>query len=285
MPTVLSPEEIADRRNPRKARNAKDSYSSDQSLLGDNTPRRTREQSAARPLSQLPGLYKLPAISKNTYPEQSARSSKYPKDRSGGWRDWDDWDKNDLDPYPDSSIGVELEPVRDLVPVPSYPIVSLSTDSVPDLAAFRPMLVAGTARRRINTQMLIERARSPWSISRTILAVLMMLVALFATIGGMGEPSQALMESAFNPFAGAVSAPTTAGRVVAETQMTCSKCYDNNAQFQAWGNADCSAAVASEVLTAWQVQGATIGKLIDTMGPDISLNGGLLRTTGFQRGV
>jgi hypothetical protein len=163
--------------------------------------------------------------------------------------------------------------------------MALSTDSVPDLAAFRPMLVAPAPRRRINTQMLIERARSPWSISRTILALVMMLVALFATIGGMGEPSQSLMETAFAANAGTASALTPAGRVQAETQMTCSKCYDNKAQFEAWGNADCSAAAASEVLTAWEVPGATIGKLIDTMGPDISLNGGLLRTTGFQRGV
>jgi hypothetical protein len=163
--------------------------------------------------------------------------------------------------------------------------VAVSTESVPDLAAFRPALAAQSRRRRVNTQMLIERARSPWSITRTILAVLMMLVALFATIGGMGEPSQALMETAFAAKAGSVSAPSVAGRVQPETQLLCPRCYDNNAQFQAWGNAACSAAAASEVLTAWGVHGATIGKLIDTMQPDISLYGGLLRTSGFQRGV
>jgi hypothetical protein len=179
-----------------------------------------------------------------------------------------------------------MEPVRDLVPVPAYPMVAVSPDSVPDLAAYRLSVAAPRPRLRINTQRLIERARSPWSITRTTVALLTMVVALFATIGGMGEPSQALMASIFaNVKAGAVSGYTPADRVVAETQMTCPKCYDNNAQFQAWDNAACSAAAASEVLTAWTVQGATIGKLIDTMGPDISLNGGLLRTTGFQRGV
>jgi len=133
--------------------------------------------------------------------------------------------------------------------------------------------------------MLVERARSPWSIARMILAVLVMVVALFATIGGMGEPSQKLMQTAFASSAGSVSAPSVAGRVQPETQLLREDLYDNAAQFEAWGNADCSAAAASEVLTAWGVPGATIGKLIDTMQPDISLDGGLLRITGYQRGV
>jgi hypothetical protein len=112
-----------------------------------------------------------------------------------------------------------------------------------------------------------------------------MIVALFATIAGMGEPSQKLMETAFAAGAGSVSAPTVAERVQPETQMQCPKCYDNYAQFSAWDNAACSAASASEVLKAWGVGSATIGKMIDAMGPDISLNGGLLTINGYQRGA
>jgi hypothetical protein len=281
IPTILSPEELAARRNPR---GSKDSFPPSQRLLGDKIPRRTREQSAARPLSQVPGTLKLPSIPKTTQMGPKTPSSRYPEDHPGGWRDWDDWDEHQLSPYPDSNISVELQPGSDLIPLPSYPSVALITESVPDLAAFRQSVAARAPRQRINTQMLIERARSPWSITRTILAVLMMLVALFATIGGMGEPSQDLMATAFAAQAG--SEPTSiAGRVQPETQLLCPKCYNNNAQFQAWGNADCSAAAASEVLTAWGAHGASIGKVIDTMGPDISLDGGLLRTTGFQRGV
>jgi hypothetical protein len=292
MPTILSPEELAAGRTPRSPR---DSYPPSQRLLGDNIPRRTREQSAARPLSQVPGTLKLPSIPKTTQTDPKTRkttqtdpktrSSRYPQDHPGSWRDWDDWDEREFDHYPASNIRVELQPGSELIPLPSYPNVAVSTDSVPDLAAFRPALAAQPPRRRVNTQMLIERARSPWSITRTILAVLMMLVALFATIGGMGEPSQSLMETAFAAKAGSVSAPSVAGRVQPETQLLCPTCYDNGAQFQAWGNAACSAAAASEVLTAWGVRGASIGKLIDTMTPDISLDGGLLRTSGFQRGV
>jgi hypothetical protein len=282
IPTILSPEELAARQTPR---NSKDSYPPSQRLLGDKIPRRTREQSAARPLSHVPGTLKLPSIPKTTRTDSKIPGSRYPEDHSGGWHDWDDWDEHELDHYPGSNISVDLEPGGDLIPLPSYPSVALSTESVPNLAAFHSALAARAPRQRINTQMLIERARSPWSITRTILAVLMMLVALFATIGGMGEPSQDLMQTAFAARAGSESALTAAGRVQPETQLLCPKCYDNNAQFQAWGNADCSAAAASEVLTAWGAHGASIGKVIDTMGPDISLDGGLLRTTGFQRGV
>jgi len=214
---------------------------------------RTREQSAARPLSHLPGTFKLPTIPRAVYPESSYADEVDRNQRSADELEWDgDWDGG---------------------------------DSIPDLAAFRPLIQGVKPRRRVNTQMLIERARSPWSIARTILAALVMVVALFATINGMGEPPQNLMQTAFASSAGSLSAPSVAGRVQPETQLLRPDLYDNYAQFQAWGDADCSAATASEVLTAWGIHGATIGKLIDAMQPDISLNGGLLHITGYQRGV
>jgi hypothetical protein len=257
-------------------------------------PRR-REQNAARPLSQVPGTLKLPAIPEDRY---AASRSAAPVDDAAlagdPQEEWDDdydeeWNAADAGDewgqYARQSGGRELIPVDELVPETRYPISPLSPDSVPDLAAFRPSLPQVKPRVRVNTQMLIERARSPWSIARAILAVVAMIVALFATIAAMGEPSQKLMETAFAASSGSGSSFTVAGRVQPETQLLCPKCYDNNAQFVAWGDADCSAATASEVLLAWGVRGASIGKMIDDMVPDISLNGGLLTINGYQRGA
>jgi hypothetical protein len=257
-------------------------------------PVRRREQNAARPLSQMPGTLKLPAIPEEVY--ATSRSASPPDDAAVvgnpyGEEGWDDetWDGaaavDDWEQYARQNVGRELVPLDGMAPETRYPIVSLSPDSVPDLAAFRLPLTSVKPRRRVNTQMLIERARSPWSITRTILAVVAMIVALFATIGGMGEPSQKLMQTAFAASAGSGSAFSITGRVQPETQLLCPSCYDNSAQFQDWGDAACSAASASEVLTAWGVRGASIGKMIDAMGPDISLNGGLLTINGYQRGV
>ena len=258
-------------------------------------PVRRREKSAARPLSQMPGTLKLPAIPEEVYAASRSPSSLDDAAVTGDPYGGDEWDDNewngaeavdDWEQYARQSGGRELIPVDELAPEMRYPIVPLSTDSVPDLAAFRPPLpAAAMSRRRVNTQMLIERARSPWSIARGILAVVAMIAALFATIGGMGEPSQKLMQTAFAASAGSGSAFTVANRVQPETQLLCPKCYDNSAQFYAWGDADCSAASASEVLTAWGVRGASIGKMIDVMQPDISLNGGLLTINGYQRGA
>ncbi len=287
MPTILSSEEIATRRNPRSTNPPND------------IPVRTREQSAARPLAQLPGTLKLPSIPKpvrttttsnGPAPASSVKPQVAPqrsKPQPASWTDWDDDDKGaaDWDQYDTSSGGAELVPLPGMPTERGYPLVILSPDSVPDLAAFHPMLQTGKPRRRVNTRMLVERARSPWSIVRICLAVLVMVVALFATIGVMGEPSQNLMQTAFASGAGILSAPSVVGRVQPETQLLDEKEYDNQAQFEAWGDADCSAATASEVLTAWGVKGATIGKLVDTMQPDISLDGGLLSITGYQHGV
>ncbi|MGO8946638.1 MAG: hypothetical protein ACLQUY_03020, partial [Ktedonobacterales bacterium] len=288
VPSILSPEEVAARRNQGRT-----------NLPGPIPGRiqgRTREQSAARPLAQLPGTLKLPAIPREAHPDSNTKNMassinrmnpSYPEPESRYWRDWDDdGDPEDgWDQYAKNTRGGELLPVPGINSEPGYPVVTLSPDSVPDLAVFQTLLRAGKPRRRVNTQMLVERARSPWSIARLILAVLVMVAALFATVNVMGEPSQQLMQAAFVSSAGSLSAPSVAERVQPETQLLDEQLYDNPAQFEAWGDADCSAATASEVLTAWGVPGATIGKLIDTMQPDISLDGGLLTITGYQRGV
>ncbi|HKW21674.1 MAG TPA: hypothetical protein VJO13_09885, partial [Ktedonobacterales bacterium] len=45
----------------------------------------------------------------------------------------------------------------------------------------------------------------------------------------------------------------------------------------------CSAAVLAETLTAWGVKDATIGRMIDELGSNISPYGGLLSYSGFQK--
>lgn len=301
MPTVLSPQDIAQRRT------AGPSKPSKLSLHSESLPARPREKSAARPLAQLPGTLKLPSIPQAARPRAHSHAPQssnpalartredrldppYGRPESTSWADWDEeegsqTEEHDWDHYAANSGGAELVPVPGMSLPAGYPIVSVAPDSIPDLAAFHQVLPGSGPRRRVDTRMLIERARSPWSVARVILSVLVMLVALFATIGGMGEPSQNLMQTAFASSAGSVSAPSVVGRVQPETQLLRPDLYDNRAQFEAWGDADCSAATASEVLTAWGVQRANIGKLIDTMQPDISLDGGLLTINGYQRGV
>ncbi len=325
MPTILSPEEATARRNLKsqgttgpiqqpgdsgKRRTLMDGTSGRRAAVGQSaSPRKTpppvqdmplsssngygadsgvpvrrREQNAARPLTQLPGTLKLPSIAREVSPRKRGVSGAGRAFDAGVEDEWDaEWDSDDdWERYADAPGGRELVPLEEPA---AYPLVTLAPDSIPDLAAFRPSLPGAKPRRRVNTQMLMERARSPWSITRAILAVLAMIAALFATIAGMGEPSQQLMQTAFAASSGSLSAPSVAQRVQPETQLLRPDLYDNKAQFKAWGNADCSAAAASEVLTAWGVHGATIGKLVDLMEPDISLNGGLLRITGYQRGV
>lgn len=158
----------------------------------------------------------------------------------------------------------------------------LPTDSVPELAAFR--VPARPRRPRVNTQAIVERARSPWSVARLLLALCAMSLAIWTALLGAGEPSQPLM-AGFVPQSGAHEARSVAALVQPETQGTQPAQYDNYQQFTDWWDAACSAAVSSEVLTAWGVPNATIGKLIDVMQPDISLNGGLLSPHGFERGA
>ncbi|HEX8033234.1 MAG TPA: C39 family peptidase, partial [Ktedonobacterales bacterium] len=104
------------------------------------------------------------------------------------------------------------------------------------------------------------------------------------SLSAAGEPSQPLM-AVFQTRSGSYDARAITTLVQPETQGTRPDLYDSKAQFDDWWNAACSAAALSEILTAWGVPHATIGKLIDVMQPDISLNGGLLTSHGFQRGA
>jgi predicted double-glycine peptidase len=73
------------------------------------------------------------------------------------------------------------------------------------------------------------------------------------------------------------------GRIQPLTQLKRADQYDNHAQFSAWGGSACSAAVLAEILTAYGVQHATIGRTIDELGSDISVQWGLESYSGFAK--
>ena len=176
---------------------------------------------------------------------------------------------------------MELEVVEE---EPKYaPSAVYAPDLAPDLATYHQQAIA--RRPRLDTRALVRRARSPWSLARTLLAVLALSAALWTGVAHAGEPSQPLMAASWQTAAGAHVAAAITRLVQPETQGTRPDLYDSYAQFNDWWDAACSAAVMSEVLTAWEVPHVTIGKMIDVMQPDISLNGGLLTTHGFTRGA
>lgn len=184
-----------------------------------------------------------------------------------------------------------LEPVRAPVtayvaapaPLPARVPVSmlaptfgrLSSDSLPALAAYRPL----QNRVRLNTQRLVETARNPWTIARLVLALTALLLGVFHATGQMGEHAQPLMLA--QAQAGLAPGSAITALVRPETQLLRPDLYDNIGQFNEWGGAACSAAALSEVLTAYGVPHATIGNEIDELGSYISPNGGLLSRHGF----
>ncbi|HUY79089.1 MAG TPA: hypothetical protein VMV29_20125 [Ktedonobacterales bacterium] len=157
----------------------------------------------------------------------------------------------------------------------------LSTESVPDLPAFKSALAP--RRPRIDTQRIIQSARSPWSVTRIVLTIIAICVALVFGFSHMGEPSQPLMATGFRSQVGSQANPPLTSLVKPETQGKRPDLYDSYDQFNNWWDAACSAAVLSEILTAYGVPHATIGRMIDELGPDISLYGGLVNEQGFER--
>jgi hypothetical protein len=155
------------------------------------------------------------------------------------------------------------------------------------LPAVVPYEARHLRRPRLDTRALAlsaaRTARSPWSIGRALLAAFAISAAIWTSLAAAGEPSQPLMS--FQPGSGTHSALPVASLVRPETQGKRPDLYDSTAQFNDWWDAACSAAVLSEVLTAWGKQGATIGHMIDVMQPDISLDGGLISPHGFERGA
>jgi hypothetical protein len=151
----------------------------------------------------------------------------------------------------------------------------LPQDSAPDLIAYRPP----QPRVRQATERIMQTARNPWNVARVILALAAVAIGLLRAPSLMGEASNPLQA----PQARVVllaGAPIIS-QVKPETQLKRPDLYDNYAQFVEWGDAACSAAALSEILTAYGVRGATIGHEIDELGKYISPNGGLLNRHGF----
>lgn len=202
---------------------------------------RNRTQSSARPLA----LARLDAVSEREV-----------------YRDDDRYDRDD---YQDS--------------VPASRAL-ISTDSVPDLVAWRPPMPA--ARKPIHTRAIETARRNPWSLSRIALTLLVVSVTLVISLTNVGEPSQPLMQF-YNAQAAGANASSIADKVQPLTQGKRVDQYDSVAQYNAYWGAACSAAVLAETLTAWGVSNATIGHMIDELGSNISPYGGLLSYKGFQQ--
>lgn len=156
----------------------------------------------------------------------------------------------------------------------------VSTDSVPDLVAWRPPVPA--ARKPIHTRAIETARRNPWSFSRIALTLIVVGVTLVISLTNVGEPSQPLMQF-YNAQAAGANATSIADKVQPLTQGKRVDQYDSVSQYNAYWGAACSAAVLAETLTAWGIPNATIGHMIDELGSNISPYGGLLSYKGFQQ--
>ncbi len=83
--------------------------------------------------------------------------------------------------------------------------------------------------------------------------------------------------------ANAIRTSGVAAQVQAFTQGKRVDLYNSQTQFNQWWGSACSAAVLAEVLTAYGVPNATIGKMIDELGSDISTRYGLMTYDGFNK--
>jgi len=311
----------ATRQRPNRRRPARDDGL--QASSATRRPRRQPEPdaldlSSTSPRLSLPSLAVPSATRRRKSAVADARTAPTPTTKRSGLReqarisrslrdvedDWDesDWRDQEVDEAPEpqtppprtggrlraSSSARPLRAVTDrsmaLVVAQSETALStLSTDSVPNLAAYR-----APARPRLDTRAILRTARKPWSVTRMLCIALAIAAAILTGAIHVGEASQPLMQ--FNPDAGSGPAvdfiwPVNAAtaRVQAQTQGRRVDLYDSVDQFNQWWGAACSAAVLSEVLTAYNVPNISIGKMIDELGSDISPSGGLMTYDGFNK--
>ncbi|HEX3271290.1 MAG TPA: hypothetical protein VHR15_11620, partial [Ktedonobacterales bacterium] len=263
------------------------------------TPATTRRRKVA-PANE-PPIPPAPTTKRQSTLREHARISRSLRDVEDEWEasEWQDreWDEEPEEPRPSrtggriraSSSARPLKAVTDrsmalVVRQAETAVARLPTDSVPNLAAYHPL-----ARPRLDTRAILRTARKPWSVTRMICIALAITAALITGAMRVGEASQPLMQ--FDSAAGSGPAvdfiwPVNAvtARVQAQTQGKRPDLYDSVDQFNQWWGAACSAAVLSEVLTAYKVPDITIGKMIDELGPTyISPSGGLLNYEGFNQ--
>jgi predicted double-glycine peptidase len=157
------------------------------------------------------------------------------------------------------------------------PYQSTQRAPVPALAAYR----APMRRPVVMTQAILRRARSPWSLARMALAVAAIIATMVTTFVAAGEPSQRYQAFATG-LAGNNRTQIIAQLVQPLTSLLRPDQFDSSAQFNTYSPAACSPAALAMVLTAWGVPHATIGQMIDDLGPDLSPYAGLLTQDGFQ---
>lgn len=248
-----------------------------------NTLAATGRHRAASPRSVLSRVTQRRPRRASTWGEYAAHEAGW----SGDWSD--DWP--DADSYePDRKRANTAARPLSLIRVsdaeryePDVPHV-LPPESIPDLVAYRPPRLA--PRPANYTRAIIRgasnTARSPWSLARAVLVTIAVVLAVWVSLTGAGEPSQPLMNR-FQANVGSTRVDPVTARVKPLTQMRRVDQYDSRAQFDLWGGAACSAAVTAELFTAWGVPNITIGRMIREMGPYISPNGGLLDYEGYRR--
>lgn len=287
---------LADATDPRTPAQRYDDYEQEYSA-------RDAEPPSGSPHFTLPSVPAMPAVSRNSARRRPGnnlidRVVHHRGQRQSTWDEYED-DGGDWSGYPDEDDIDDYDTGRNRAHTVARPLALarldepavieeqrgnvralVSPDSVPDLVAWRPPVPM--QRKPVYTRAIETARRNPWSVSRICLGLIAIFVTLLLSITGVGEPSQPLM-SFFNAQAAGANAQSIADMVRPLTQGTRVDQYDSVAQYNTYWGAACSAAVLAETLTAWGVKGATIGRMIDELGPTISPYGGLLSYSGFQK--
>jgi hypothetical protein len=172
------------------------------------------------------------------------------------WETTDTWSE-------EQGWGDEVEPSPDLAP-------ALATHQIP---ARRPR------RPPVSTRALLRQARNPWLSARLVLSVAAIIGALGTAVASAGEPSQTYMT--LQAGSGSKASLAVAQAVRAIPALLHPEQFDSRAQFNLYGGAACAPTALAMVLTAWDEPHATIGQMIDELGPYISPTGGLLDDQGF----
>ncbi len=288
---------LADATDPRTPVRRRDDFEPEYSARDEQPP-------SMPPHLTLPSIPSMPATSHDGTRHRPSHSlidrvSHRRGNRQSSWdeyaQDGEDWsnagypndDNNDYDTGRSRAQSVARPLATMYIEAPveqeEYPGGSralMPPDSVPDLVAFRPPMPA--QRKPVYTRAIETARRNPWSVSRIGLALIAICVTLLLSITGVGEPSQPLM-AFYNAQAAGANAQNIATLVKPLTQGKLVNQYDSAAQYNAYWGAACSAAVLAETLSAWGVKGATIGRMIDELGSQISPYGGLLSYSGFQK--
>ncbi|HEY7127027.1 MAG TPA: hypothetical protein VH540_24030 [Ktedonobacterales bacterium] len=186
-------------------------------------------------------------------------------------------------PLPDEEPAQELPyDSRALVPAPAL-APELSPVTIADIhlipRTLPPTRTSKQQRRPRSSRMNIIK------FSLIVAVTLTVLSATLATAGG-GQVFRYLSNALGNigPYTPATPKPAfITQRVKPLTQWNPDAGYDSQAQRDAYWNSACSAAVLTELLTAWGVPNITIGRMIDELGPDITPWGGLMTQSAWNR--